>query len=326
MIMKKYVSPLKLNISPTGAFRFQERDGDILNALQQYDGVLARRHMKQMFWSQRSWRTMDYRLAKLVQNEYLARPTLQQRRLHPIPEPVLWLGWRGILYVANQYGLEIDPLKKGNENQLRSLERRLREAGVHWQREPRWSQLAHDLAVVDFRIAIEGAVSSIPTLSLVTWIPESIFMSQMDVIEYEYKTSGGKNQKKKKGIRPDGYFEIVHLDRKEKGLPSKARFLLEVDYSTHPLNRFSREKISAGLAYVRSSEYKIRFGSNSGRWLIVCKGEERMLNLKKAAEDVLGTDAGFFYFTTLEQINSKSAVNNSIWYCGNIDRAIGLFE
>ena len=40
---------------------------------------------------------------------------------------------------------------------MRTMARNLRAQGFRWLREPRWMQLAHDLAVVDCRLAIERA-------------------------------------------------------------------------------------------------------------------------------------------------------------------------
>ena len=37
------------------AMRFQERDREIIQAIQKYDGILTRRQIKDMFWSQRNF-------------------------------------------------------------------------------------------------------------------------------------------------------------------------------------------------------------------------------------------------------------------------------
>ena len=56
--------------------RFQDRDGAILSVIHEYGGVLARRHLKRMFWSNATLRAMQKRLSKLVKNDYLARPDI----------------------------------------------------------------------------------------------------------------------------------------------------------------------------------------------------------------------------------------------------------
>lgn len=298
--------------------RFQDRDGQILQAIHAYDGMLARRQIKQLFWPQASLQAMERRLTLLYHTGYLNMPDFEQRRIHPIPEPVVWLGWRGIVFVASQIGVEIDPPTSVNENKLRKLEKHLREAGVRWQREPRWSQLAHDVAVNDFRLTVEQAAEHWPSLSLEEWLPEGEFLTNMDTV-----TISEKN-KQRKGVRPDGFFILVDHLRQIDNSPAKARFLLELDNSTHPLNRFGRDKALAGLAYIRSSAYRKRFGFNSGRWLVVCKSQARMVNLKKQTENVLGKQAANFLFTTFDKVMPTTVLSMPIWWRGGSDDQIAL--
>lgn len=289
--------------------RFQERDGQILQAVHNYDGLLARRQIKQLFWPQASQQAMDRRLGLLQGSGYLTNPTLQERRTHPIPEPVVWLGWRGILYLAAQAGLDVSAPNPPNENRQRRLEQELRTAGLRWLREPRWSQLAHDIAVNDFRLTIEAAVARWPSLSLETWIPEGDFLSQMDSVAVP-------GLQRRKGVRPDGFFILANHLRQIDNSPAKARFLLELDNSTHPLSRFGREKALAGLAYIHSQEYRERFGYNSGRWLVVCKSRARLNNLKQQTEKVLGKHAKLFLFTTIAEVQPHTVLSVPIWICG----------
>lgn len=298
--------------------RFQDRDGEILAAIHKYDGVLAKRQIKALFWPQASLQAMERRLSLLYHTGYLNMPDFDQRRIYPISEPIIWLGWRGILLVASQIGVEIDPPKPVNENQLRRLEKRLREAGVRWQREPRWSQLAHDIAVNDFRMTVEQAVKQWPSLSLDEWIPEGEFMTKMDTVPIS------SDSKQRKGVRPDGFFILVDHLRQINNSPAKARFLLELDNSTHPLNRFGRDKALAGLSYIRSSAYRKRFGFNSGRWLVVCKSEARMRNLKHQTEKVLGKQAANFLFTTFDKVKAVTVFNMPIWWRGGSSDQVAL--
>ena len=82
--------------------RFQERDGEILSAIYAYGGLLGRRHLKERFWPDATLRAAQKRLGKLVEAGYLDRPTDEQRRTQPVSEPVYWLGWKGILWLAAQ--------------------------------------------------------------------------------------------------------------------------------------------------------------------------------------------------------------------------------
>lgn len=296
--------------------RFQARDGEILAAIHKYDGMLAKRQIKALYWSQASPQAMERRLSLLYHTGYLNMPDFDQRRIYAIPEPLVWLGWRGIMFVASQIGVEVEPPKPVNENQLRRLEKRLRQEGIRWQREPRWSQLAHDIAVNDFRLTVEQAVENWPSLSLEAWVPEGEFLTQMDTVSLSVK--------ERKGVRPDGFFILVDHLRQIDNSPAKARFLLELDNSTHPLNRFGRDKAVSGLAYIRSTAYRKRFGFNSGRWLVVCKSEARMRNLKHQTEKVLGMQASNFLFTTFDKVQPATVFNSPIWWRGGSNSQVAL--
>lgn len=312
-----YVEPLKKNqkkkVDPV-AMKFQQRDGVILQTIHEYDGVIARRHLRHIFWPGKSWRAMDYRLSKLFHNGYINRPSPTQRNLHPIPEPVVWLGWRGALFVAGSSGVVVHPPTGENENQIRSLQRRLRQEGFRWLREPRWSQLAHDLKVVDFRLVLLRSVEVIPQLTLGTWQNESYFRSNPDVITFQARGRDGSTRTRKKGVIPDGYFEIIDEKRRALGKVHKARFLLELDMATHDTPSFGVEKAVAGAAYIKSSLYKSRFGANAGRWLVVTTGEVRMKNLMKQTGERTGSDADLFFFTIYDELKNQNMLTEPLWW------------
>ena len=304
--------------------RLQQRDGEIFQAIHHYDGVLARRQIKSMFWPQSTVQAVERRLSLLYHNGFLSWPDTDQRRTKPIPEPVVWLGWRGILYLAGQMEIDVPFPHNAGENQMRLLEKRLREKGVSWQREPRWSQLGHDIAVNDFRFTIEKAVKKWPSVTLESWVPEGDFLREMDSIEFEYEDQDGKRRKRRKGIRPDGFFVLLDHLRQINNSPARARFLLEFDNGNHPLTRFGRDKAVPGAAYVRSKSYKQRFGFNSGRWLVVCKGEKRMHNLKTRTEKAVGANASIFLFSSMDQIEAETVLNMPIWIRGGSNKMMSL--
>jgi hypothetical protein len=306
-----------MNKKTSKPMRFQQRDSRIIAAIHKYDGVLARRHIQAMFWPHASPQAMERRLSLLRSNDFLDWPSQEHRRVHAIPEPVVWLGWRGVMQLASEMNIDVNPPESDGENQLRKFSRRLRVVGIRWQREPRWSQLAHDISVIDFRLAIEKAVANWPSLELESWLPEGEFLTDTDRITFSFKDRRGKKVKKRRGVRPDSFFVLQDHLRLINGAPARARFLLEFDNSTHPLDRFGKEKALAGLAYIRSRAYKQRFGYNSGRWLVVCVSPARLENLKIQTEKVLGKGAVNFNFTTLEQALGGDVLSAPIWARGN---------
>jgi len=294
--------------------RFQQRDGDILQTIYENDGVMAKRHLKNKFWPDKSSRSMEQRLSKLFKAGYLLWPNREHYKIYPIPEPICWFGWRGIDYLAAKNGIRIERPKSNNENQLREFQKELRKQGIRWVREPRWSLLRHDLAVNDFRFAIEKAVGEIKTLSMEKWVQESKFRSKMDAVAYKIKYKNGKFKSMKKGICPDSYFEIVDEKLRSTGELYRARFLLELDMSTHDNLRFGREKAIPGVAYIKSKEFKTRFGYNNGYWLIVTNGGHRRLrNLMRQTEEKTGDHAKLFFFTSLDNLGRGNILTSPIW-------------
>ena len=293
--------------------KFQERDGEILKAIYTNDGVLAKRHLKSLFWPDKTMRAMEIRLSKLHRIGYIEWPGRREYNTNPIPEPICWLGWRGALFVAGLQGAVITPPAKLNENQLRQFQSRLRKSGIRWVRTPHWSQLAHDLAVVDVRLAVKHSVCQLQTIELETWQSESAFRSQMDIVEYRIKARDGRLITRKRGVIPDGYFEISDNVRRAQGKPHRARFLLELDMATHDNPSFGMEKVAPGAAYIKSSIYKSRFGANVGLWLVVTTGETRMNNLINQTMESAGAESSLFFFTTLEQLNIGNLFSSHIW-------------
>lgn len=305
--------------------RFQARDGRILRTIYDYDGVVAKRQLKRLFWAGKSDRAMEKRLSLLYHNGYLNWPDMGQWRSQPIPEPVCWLGWKGALWLAGQRGLNVQPPGKTNENQLRKLERALRDGGLRWVREPRWSQLPHDLAIIDVRLRLVEAIGELPHLTLERWVPEGSFSASMDVVEYTTNGRNGRGRRRKRGVRPDGYFIVRDSLRADRGQPARARFLLEVDNATHDLPSFGREKILPGVAYLKDPAYQARFGASSGRWLVVTLGtKRRMHNLLAKAEEVAGEEAGLFWFATFDELEARQPLTAPVWHQAGRDEPFAL--
>jgi hypothetical protein len=280
--------------------RFQQRDGELLLAIQAYDGVLAQRHIWRKFFKGKSKRAMQKRMSKLVTAGYVDRTTVQPHYRDAENLVVYWLNWRGILYVAQQSGVEVEEPDNDNENQMRGLAARLSKQGIRWVRKPPWGwKLQHDLKASDFRIAVEEAVSARESLVLTTWLGESIFRRQPDTISYTLKGADDRLRSGKQGVIPDGYFAILDIERKARGVSSVARFLLELDMATHANGVFGDKKVAPYFAYIDTPAYKERFGQNNGQWLIVTTGQRRLENLMRQAKLVVGDSARQrFFFTT----------------------------
>jgi len=317
-------SPILKSDTPL-PMRFQDRDGDILQVIMDYGGLLAKRQLKEMFWADKSQRAMEKRLAKLFHNNLITWPDRTAWRSKPLPEPILWLNWKGILWLAGQAGVSVPWPTNEGENQMRILENRLRQVGYRWLREPRWMQLEHDLAIVDFRLAVEKSLQTLPHLGMEEWIHERVLHCNMDVIEYETENREGRLYVTKKGVCPDSYFVITDQRRQIDGSPARARFLFELDNGTHDNPSFGREKAVPGAAYIKSTVFKNRFGYNSGRWLVVTTGMVRMKNLIQQTKQSIGPGAKVFLFSTLDQIHSQNVLTAPIWHQADHMEPMALF-
>lgn len=294
--------------------RFQERDGKLLGVINDYDGVLARRHLKEMFWPGASLRVVQRRISILVEHSYLSRPTKIEWRTRPIPEAIYWLGWKGAIWLAAQRGIDVKPPENEGENQMRRLQRVLREQGFYWMREPRWSRLLHDLTVIDFRLMLEKSVANLPSINIEHWALESEFRSDMDKVEFRFKDKDGNVKQGKRGVCPDFFFVIADEERKRSGEFYRLPLLLEIDMGSHPVSsRFRRQKAAPYAAYLQSPAYQDRFGFNTGAWLIVTSGEQRMRNLLRQTEEALGRDAKCFFFARFSDVK-ENILSAPVWH------------
>lgn len=293
--------------------RFQDRDREILRFVSDNDGVVAVDQLHRKFWREKTLRAVQKRLQKLCAADFLARPTLQDYRTNPIPKSIVWLGWRGILSLAEESGVVVDPPKNpAVENQLKLFERELRKQGICWVRQPSWGKLSHDLKVIDFRLTMEEAVSKMNWLHLVDWVSESTFRSDMDQVTFARPNKDGVLEAAKRGVVPDGYFVIADDKRRSRGEPFMARYLLELDMANHSTPSFGRDKVLPYAAYIKSPQYLARTGSNAGRWLIVTTGERRLKNLMSQTKRILGTTK-LFYFTTFESFHGGNLLRDPVW-------------
>jgi hypothetical protein len=165
---------------------------------------------------------------------------------------------------------------------------------LKWRRNPRWSTLAHDLRINDFRIAVTLAAQVSPHFELVAWISE-------------YELS---QQFKKRG-RLDGFFRLRRQSPSQPGRIEELAILPEIDMANHPLNRFVKRKVKPALTFIGSEKYGRAFGVSYGTCFVITTGQRRLENLKAKTEEAGGN--GRFYFTTFDEICETTVLTEPIW-------------
>jgi hypothetical protein len=262
--------------------RLTERDVKIVESIHAFDGMMSLAQIDRLYFSGQGRTQPRCRMRLLCAHGYTQQPDETTKHQVPWGETIYWLGRKGAVILAGMQGQSLKQFQ--------------------WRKQPRYSQIAHDLAVNNFRLDIAEAVASNPSLHLREWQPESEFLAQPDVVTITLPNG----RTKKRQLRPDGFFVIEQI-----GHPSPYAFLLEIDMGSEDNPRFGREKVLPGLAYLKSAAYQKRFGLRYGRFLIVTTGERRLQNMKAQAERLGG--GGSFYFTTFDQISPSTIIGQSIW-------------
>lgn len=272
-----------------------DRDKRIFSTIEQFDGLLADYQIARLFFPNAGERTMRERLRLLVEHRYLARERYEVRPSDSTSSTIYWLDRQGAISLAAERGRTVKAVK------------------------PRRDRVPHALAINDFRIAIISACETGPHLSLEQWVTERMFAVEPDLVAYTDKT--GRRTKAK--IYPDGYFAVIQ-QREPNRL--RARFLLEIDLGTESGQKFVSAKVLQGIAYLRSENYKKRFGDNSGRWLVVTTTERHLSYLKGQTEAVAGKYAKAFCFTTFDHVKRGHPLLDPLWWPGGSPAPLALFE
>ena len=280
--------------APT-SIRLTERDGRLLEYIHAYDGVMSLRQIDELFFRGRGGSWPRERLRALAAHDLVRSPKPAERHLVPAGEQIYWLGKRGAEQVAGLQGQQVQAFP--------------------WRRTPRWSILQHDLAVNDFRIDVQRAVSTDPRLTLQYWVPEGEFLVHPDTVTYH----GFLGKRRKRQVRPDGFFVVRRMDGRA---ASDFAFLLEVDMATEDNPRFVRDKVLPGLAYLKSDAYRQRFGLRYGRWLVVTTTEQRLRNMVEHAGRAGAS--GLFYFTTFAQVDPNTLLHAPIWTAAGRVESVAL--
>ena len=278
--------------------RLTSRDRRILETIHAFDGLISLEQIDRLFFSGRGGTWPRERMRQLFDHGYVNMPDEANAHRVPLGETIYFLDKPGAALVAGLRGEDI----------------------VHfsWRDEPRWSMIAHDLAVNDFRIDVMEAADLSPTITLHRWIPESVFWSDPDRIKYETRTGARRTRQ----MRPDGYFTLRRPAPGHPGQVEEMAFLLEIDMGTEDNPRFAREKVRPGVAYIGSQLYEERFGVNYGRCLVVTTGARRLKNMKAQTERAGG--AGLFYFTTFDDVASHTVLTAPIWHLAGREEPVSI--
>ena len=266
-----------------------QRDIQILELIHAFDGMMSLRQIWRRFFPGRSESAPRNRLKLLCDAGYLTMPVNHdQQRWVPPGEIVYWLDTEGAKLLAGREGVEYKEFQ--------------------WQRSGRWSKIAHDLLVTDFRLCVLEACEANEEISLREWVPESDFLANKDTIMY--KTAQGHGASRI--MQPDGFFLVQKPSRRYPGQWANYAFLLEVDNGTESNVRFGRDKVPPGVAYLQSDLYAQRFGIEYGRFAVVVVSQERLFNIKEQTERFGGSD--LFYFTTFAQLTAETVFSVPIWW------------
>jgi hypothetical protein len=275
--------------------RLTRRDEEILKMIHAFDGLLSLRQIDQLFFAGEGRTQPRARMRSLFHNGYVNMPDVNQhRRYVPLGETCYFLDHKGAEIVAALFGEEL--------------------ARFRWRNTPRWSLIAHDLKVNDFRLNVMQACTLAVGMHLYEWIPEGDFLVEPERVTFQ--TSDGYTRTRQ--FRPDGFFRVRRPSLRHPGKLEDFAFLLEVDMGTEDNPRFVREKVRPGVSYLKSEAYHARFGVRYGRWLVVVEGGDiRLKNLKEHTERAGGS--GFFYFTTFDKVGPSSVLTEPIWFLAGED-------
>jgi hypothetical protein len=276
------------------------RDQRILEHIYAHGGVLADYQIEQLEFT--GGRQRQDRMSKLFHNGYVWRTSRAGHTLCGCA--VYWLAHKGAEYVAGAQGLSVAEFTR------------------LYTREPRWSQIGHDLLAVDFTLHLMQACQADPDLELYEWWNERDFRIDPDAVRFQ----SVKGKRMQRNVIPDRFFIIDRLSAKAAGEPFRSRLLLELDNATHPNKRFANEKALPGTAYIQSEVYERRFGSNTGRWLVVTTGPRRVEYLKSTTERAVDDYASIWYFTTFAQVTVERLLTEPIWLRGGDTQPVALLS
>lgn len=269
-----------------------ERDVRIFRTIHAFDGCMSEPQIRALEFT--GERQCKDRLSKLYQNAYVERCDPQLKNLA-----------HAMLYRLDKKAVEVLADLEGtptNEFRYRKEFPKL---------------ITHSLRVNDVRVMCTRAMRQEQNWELAAWVSERQFNTQSDRVNY--RTPEGI--KATRVMKPDGYFILVS-DVQD----IVFRAFLEVDLSNEDNGRILEEKIYPYIAYIESSTYQERFGAQTARVLIVTTGPKRVENMKRKAERAVGKKAGYFWFTSFQELAASTFFAAPIWCIGGRENPTSIHQ
>ncbi len=304
--------------------QLQPRDHALISAVYWIgDGFFPRRLIRPLFFSESNDESaMRKRLSKLQKENFIFWPSDAEYREWGIPEPVIFLDWRGIADVADQMGTSVEPPRNPNfKKHIAEFATRLKEKGIYWRVKPSWNP-RHDLKAIDVRLAFSRSAALTDDYFIEQRIPESHFRHRPDTVAYSRINTDGVSVHETRQVIPDDFVVIGNRERQAKGESYRFRALLEIDMSTHSNPAFSSKKARAYSEYVTSQSYEVRIGSKGGRWFVITTGPERMANLMRTTQAEVGNKSKVFVFSYFALVEKQNIFKAPIWWQFATDYAI----
>jgi hypothetical protein len=263
-------------------WKLTQRDRRILQTIPQFEGFLSVDQVRWLFFPRTNGgkRAAYRRCRAMTTAHYLRVADKHERKL--IPAQIYWLDEAGYqLYTAD------NPSSK-----------------LRWRKKPRFDRVAHDLSVNDFHLDLLEAATE-HDFELVEWYPGYIFETYPDTITF----LNTRQKETHRRIEPDSFFMLKHNQKYR-------RFGLEVELSPKKTMRLMDDKVLPLLAWVKSAEYKQRFGYKSGGFLFTFSDETvgLMQLLIDRIRQTLKEEGRYFHFARMSDINPETILTAPIWH------------
>ncbi len=196
-------------------------------------------------------------------------------------------------------------------------------ADVAWSRKNREAGrpfIEHQLAIVDFAVAIEGAVRTPPDIRLIRHdeIVAALPTRTRNAISFKVKVAE-RGMVRERAVVPDFTFGLTLADR------SRRYFMVEIDRGTMPVVRSNpsqtsfEQKMRAYLIAHAAKQHERLLGWKAFRVLTVTTDHRRMLSMMEALRALRvphSPGAGLLLFVTAGELCSNDPLSHT-WHDGN---------